>query len=178
MIVNFIPIVFQHNDKNVRVEGTALVLEITRWIGPSINTFLDGLKPVQIKELQEQIAKIQPGLAQPLRWRRCEQPKEVATTSMDSVLEEKMQAGKEDSLGSMSAIIDAYSLCEPVNVLDRIPEGFYEGLESSKWKDRKDALDALHAVIKVPKIEDGQFGTLINVLVKVEISFLAINLSI
>lgn len=177
-IIKHISTIFQHSDKNVRAEGTSLVLELARWIGPSINSFLDGLKPVQVKELQEQISKAasNSGPAHPLRWRRCEQPTEstesTESTEATGVGVEEGQAmtiGGElgESSGSMSAIIDSYSLRDPINVLDRIPTGFYEGLESTKWKDRKDALDSLLAVIKVPKIEEGQFGSLVNTLVKV-----------
>ncbi|PJF18721.1 hypothetical protein PSACC_01466 [Paramicrosporidium saccamoebae] len=171
-IIKHIPAVFQHSDKNVRAEGTSLVLELARWIGPSINSFFDGLKPVQVKELQDQITKTAPdsGTVRPLRWRRCEQPTDSTTTGG---VEERqaMPLGDElgESSGSMSAIIDSYSLSDPINVLDKIPAGFYEGLESTKWKDRKDALDSLLAVIKVPKIEEGQFGSLkladVNVVV-------------
>lgn len=70
----------------------------------------------------------------------------------------------------MADIIDSYSLSDPVNVLSKIPESFYENVESAKWKDRKDALDLLLSILKVPKIEDGHYGNVLAVLVKVPFS--------
>jgi cytoskeleton-associated protein 5 len=163
-IVKFIPIIFQHADKNVRSEGSSLVVELSRWIGPAISACYEGLKPVQIKELQDAVAKLPKEVAHPLRWRRAEQP------TMPSVMDVDMAVDSSTNVAPISVIrenvVDAFALYDPVNVLDKIPEGFNENLDSSKWKDRKDALDALLIVVKVPKIEDGQFGPLINSLAK------------
>lgn len=39
---------FQHADKNVRAEGSNLVLELYRWIGAAVEPFLEPLKPIQV----------------------------------------------------------------------------------------------------------------------------------
>ena len=35
----------------------ALVVEIYEWIGPTINSFIESLKPIQVKELHEKFEK-------------------------------------------------------------------------------------------------------------------------
>lgn len=72
-ILKLVPAIFQHADKVVRVEGSNLVVEISRWIGPAVNACFEGLKAVQVKELQELLAKVPPEKPQPLRRRRAEQ---------------------------------------------------------------------------------------------------------
>lgn len=38
---------------------------------------------------------------------------------------------------------------------------------STKWKERKEALDALLELLKAPKLEEGRYGELLNGLAKV-----------
>jgi cytoskeleton-associated protein 5 len=42
--------IFDHKDKNVRVEGTLLAVELYRWIGPAMKNSLSDLKPVQVSQ--------------------------------------------------------------------------------------------------------------------------------
>lgn len=39
---------FQHADKMVRAEGSALAVELYRWVGKALEPFLDALKPIQV----------------------------------------------------------------------------------------------------------------------------------
>ena len=41
--------------------------------------------------------------------------------------------------------------------------------ESKKWSDRKEALEALHAVLNKPKLMKGDFGNITRMLKKVRI---------
>ena len=52
-ILKALPKIFAHSDKTVRAEGTQLVHTLYQYIGPAIETFLNDLKPVQVKELKE-----------------------------------------------------------------------------------------------------------------------------
>lgn len=168
-IIKFLPTIFQHADKNVRAEGSVLVLEIARWIGPAVTAGFEGLKPVQVKELQDAIARLPAEAPRPLRWRRAEQPSDPSAVPQGCAMEVEETASRgpmDNSCGSMGEIIDAYALSEPVDVLERIPPGFQEGLDSSKWKERKEALEALLIVLKVPKIKEGHFGPLLTQLIK------------
>lgn len=176
-IVKLIPGIFAHADKGVRAEGSQLVVELSRWIGSAISAAFEGLKPVQVKELQDAIAKTPSDVPpRPLRWRRSEEQAsrdERPSAAMDIValgggaFESNATAAATNGCGvSTGEIIDAYSLAEPVNVLQRMPANFGEMIDSTKWKERKDVLDALLAVVKVPKIEDGSFGPLTTTLAK------------
>ncbi|RUP27265.1 hypothetical protein BC936DRAFT_138746 [Jimgerdemannia flammicorona] len=50
--------IFGHVDKNVRTEATALTMEVHRWLGAALSSYLSELKPVQVKELEEGFAKL------------------------------------------------------------------------------------------------------------------------
>lgn len=167
-IIKTIPTIFQHADKNVRSEGSALVIELARWIGSSISLCYEGLKPVQVKELQEAVAKLPAEAPRPLRWKRNEQPPAIAVSGCEANMNivGDMLESFEASTGSMSEIIDAYTLSEPVNALAKIDESLLNAIESSQWKERKEALETLLGIVKVPRIEEGQFGPIINALVK------------
>ena len=52
-VLKALPKIFGHSDKTVRAEGTQLVHVMYQYIGPAIETFLNDLKPVQVKELKE-----------------------------------------------------------------------------------------------------------------------------
>ncbi len=62
--------------------------------------------------------------------------------------------------------VDAFDLAEPVDAYSKMPENFSENLASTKWKDRKEALEALHAVLNVPRIKDGPFDEVVRGLAK------------
>ena len=53
-------------------------------------------------------------------------------------------------------------------LLEKLPKGFYESLASSKWKERKEALEAFLPFAKSGKIEDGRYGELVSILGKEE----------
>lgn len=55
---------------------------------------------------------------------------------------------------------------EAVDVLSKIPKDFYEKCEAKKWQERKEALEALEALITSPKIEPGDFSDLVRTLKK------------
>ena len=62
--------------------------------------------------------------------------------------------------------MDAFDLAEPVDVFQKVPKDLHENLGSSKWKDRKDALDGLHAAVNVPRIKEGPLDEIIRALAK------------
>ncbi|KAJ3021312.1 Microtubule-associated protein, microtubule dynamics during spindle orientation [Thoreauomyces humboldtii] len=154
--------IFDHKDKNVRAEGSALAIELFRWLGPAMSASLSHLKPVQIKELQEQFDALPSEKAVPERLLRSEQAKiAAAPVATDDAGEEAEQGGSDEP-----EPVDAYDLAEPVNILDKMPKNFYEQLASSKWKERKEVLEALLEVARAPKLEDGRYGELVAALGK------------
>lgn len=62
-------------------------------------------------------------------------------------------------------------MLEPIDILSKLPKDFYEKLEAKKWQERKEALEALDALVKHPKLENGDYGDLVRALKKVCIYF-------
>lgn len=63
--------------------------------------------------------------------------------------------------------IDPYELADPVEILSKLPKDFYDKIDAKKWQDRKEALEAVEALVKVPKLENGDYGDLVRALKKV-----------
>lgn len=174
---------FSHADKTVRSEVTALVVEINRWMGPSILTLLNGLKPVQMKELQDLCTNVPSSCPTPSRYLRSQRPAFVPEEEQSSVMETSDDVVFEDISNSQQptsqsqssrpahisapVVMDAYDMADSVDVNTRIPPNFYELLGSSSWKERKDALESILPLLKVPKIADNsRYGELIDSLCK------------
>ncbi|MCJ1402252.1 Microtubule-associated protein, microtubule dynamics during spindle orientation [Xylographa trunciseda] len=163
-VLKALPKIFGHADKNVRAEASNLVVELYRWLREAIKTlFWNDLKPVQQQDLEKlfEVVKQEPHPKQERLLRTQQAAVEAATASGGGGDNE---AEGEDDEGE--AEVDAFDLAEPVDVVSKIPPDFYENLASTKWKDRKEALDALYAVVKVDRIKDGSFDELISVFAK------------
>lgn len=48
-----------------------------------------------------------------------------------------------------------------------MPKDFYEKLESKKWQERKESLEALEPLVSNPKLENGDYAELVRALKKV-----------
>ncbi|TPX57138.1 hypothetical protein PhCBS80983_g04029 [Powellomyces hirtus] len=156
--------IFDHKDKNVRAEGTNLAIELYRWLGSAMNNSLNDLKPVQIKELQDQFDALPQEKAVPERLLRSEQAKIQSQGPVED-------GGAAEDTGEPSGVeepdpVDPYTLVDPVNILDKLPKNFYEELGSKKWQERKEALITLLGIAQQPRLEDGRYGELVSVLGK------------
>ncbi|KAI8588296.1 armadillo-type protein [Geranomyces variabilis] len=154
--------IFDHKDKSVRAEGTLLVLELYRWLGPAINSSLNDLKPVQLKELQEQFEALPQEKATPERLLRSEQ---VRIQSLPPPEENNDESG-ETPIVEEPEPLDAYALAEPVNILDKLKKEFWTEVASSKWQERVQALKDLLEIAQQPRLADGRYGELISMLGK------------
>ncbi|KAF8467638.1 armadillo-type protein [Kalaharituber pfeilii] len=157
-VLKFLPKLFGHADKTVRAETTTLCVELYKWLKEAIKPmFFNELKPVQQKELEEAFEKVKSETPKQERLLKSQQvAAAAAATSASGADEEEEQ----------EAEIDAYDLSEPVNVLSKLPPEFYTNMSSSKWKERKEALDALFPLVNVPRIKDDDYKDLIAVLAK------------
>ncbi|PLW07076.1 hypothetical protein PCANC_25979 [Puccinia coronata f. sp. avenae] len=180
-ILKALPQIFAHADKGVREEGRQLVLTIYQFLGAALEPSLSGLKPVQVKELQDSFATLDAegkgkGTGIPTR--------ETTGQMRDRLQREAQAALKEndptddddddDAAHDRQALdeppddddIDPYDLADPIAILDQIPSGFYEHLASSKWKERKEeALDPLLAILKPAiKIKNDHYDELVKAL--------------
>ncbi len=163
-VLKVLPKVFGHADKSVRAEATNLAVEFYRWLREAMKPMFWGdLKPTQQADLEAQFERIKaeppPKQVRLLRSQQAAQMRAPAAVAggdedVDDEVEEPTQ-------------IDAFDLAEPVDVLKKVPSDFYENLASAKWKDRKDALTALHELLSVPRIKDsGDFGEISRALAK------------
>jgi len=75
-------------------------------------------------------------------------------------------AAGEDDASAGVADLDPFSSQDPVEVLSKVPGNLEEQLDSKKWSDRKEALEALHAVIGKPRLLPGDYGNVLRMLKK------------
>jgi len=61
---------------------------------------------------------------------------------------------------------ELFTATEPIDILAKIPTTFAESIASTKWKERKDALDAFYASANVPRIVDGNYSETADLFAK------------
>ncbi|KAL2089066.1 hypothetical protein ACEWY4_015965 [Coilia grayii] len=167
-VLKVLPKLFESRDKPVRDEAKLLAIEMYRWIRDAVRPALQNINAVQLKELEEEWAKLPASAAKQSRFLRSQQDLKAKHEQQQRLKE----AGGDDEAGSgdtedEEAPVDAYEHMEAVEILSKLPKDFYENIEAKKWQERKEALDVLEALVKNPKIESGDFGELVRALTKV-----------
>jgi chorismate mutase len=155
-ILKLLPKVYGHADKNVRAEAQALTVELYRWLREAMKPLFWGeLKPVQQTDLEKQFEPIkdEPMPKQERLLRSQQAAKEEAELADEVVEEEEIEE---------EAAIDLEPEFDPVDVLSKVPADFNDRLASSKWKDRKEALEETFAVCNVPLIQEGSFDDIVR----------------
>jgi hypothetical protein len=162
-----LPKVFGHADKNVRAEAQNLAVELYRWLREAIKPlFWADLKPVQQADLEKLFENVkQEPTPKQERYTRAQQDAMASAASAGEEAEEQ-GAGFEEDEDEDVVVVDAFDLAEPVDVFKKVPGDFHDQLASSKWKDRKEALDALYNVLNVPRIKDGPYDDIVRGLAK------------
>ncbi|KAG7284736.1 hypothetical protein NEMBOFW57_009346 [Staphylotrichum longicolle] len=163
-VLKILPKVFGHADKNVRAEATNLAVEFYRWLRDAMKPmFWNDLKPTQQNDLEAQFEKVKAEGA----------PKQERLLRSQQAAQERAPAGGadegyEDDGGDVEepGEVDAFDLAEPQDVISKVPKDFYDNLASSKWKERKEALEALYAIVNVPRIKDADFNEINRCLAK------------
>ncbi|TRX91030.1 hypothetical protein FHL15_008012 [Xylaria flabelliformis] len=163
-VLKILPKAFGHADKNVRAEATNLAVEFYRWLRDAVKPMFWGdLKPAQQTDLEAQFEKIKAEPA-PKQERLLRSQQEAMARAPPP------GAGGEEAYGDDDAEeppeMDAFDLAEAQDVLSKVPASFHDNLASSKWKDRKEALEGLFAAINVPKIKDADFNEINRGLAK------------
>jgi len=157
-VIKLLPKIFGHADKNVRAEGQNLTVELYRWLREAMKPLFWGeLKEVQQKDLDKlfEPIKAEPAAKQERLLRSQQAAKEEAAVTADV-------GGEEEGEGEEEAAIDLEPEYEAVDVLAKVPKDFSERLASSKWKDRKEALDELFTACNVPAMQEGPFDDIIR----------------
>ncbi|KAL2009748.1 hypothetical protein VTN00DRAFT_5555 [Thermoascus crustaceus] len=166
-VLKALPKVFGHADKNVRAEAQNLTVELYRWLKEAIKAvFWAELKPVQQQDLDklfENVKQEEPPKQE--RFTRAQQEAMAAAEEAGGG-DEGEAAGGDEYGGDEGDEVDGLDLVEAVDVMPKVPQNLHEQLGSSKWKDRKEALDALYAAINVPKIKEGPFDEIVRALAK------------
>ncbi|KXN82086.1 Cytoskeleton-associated protein 5 [Leucoagaricus sp. SymC.cos] len=150
-LLKALPKIFAHSDKTVRAEGTNLTHVLYQYMGPAIEPWLNDLKPVQVKELKEAFEGMEcggkgKGTLKPERMTKA-QAREVATEAGGSEEVPEEEAPAEE--------FDSRTLAEEVDIGPKVPVNFQGNLKSSKWKERKEALEDLQTLLKgIPRIKD------------------------
>ncbi|KAK6844332.1 spindle pole body [Apiospora arundinis] len=164
-VLKILPKAFGHADKNVRAEATNLAVEFYRWLREAMKPmFWNDLKPTQQTDLEGQFEKIkEEGPAKQERFLRSQQAAMARAPPPGAAGEDEYA---EDDGADEPAEVDAFDLAEPQDVLSKVPANFHDNLASSKWKERKEALEALFAIINVPRIKDGHFDEINRGLAK------------
>lgn len=162
-ILKALPKAFGAADKNVRAEATNLAVELYRWLREAMKPMFWGdLKPTQQTDLEAQFEKVK-AEGTPKQERLLRSQQEMAESGGGGG-EEGEEEGEEEA--DEPPEIDAFALAEPEDVLKKMPPNFHELLASSKWKDRKDAVDGLHQILNIPRIKDGDFNEVTRGLAK------------
>ncbi|XP_070686907.1 cytoskeleton-associated protein 5 [Pempheris klunzingeri] len=162
-VVKVLPKQFESREKAVRDEAKLLAVEIYKWIRDALRPPLQSINSVQLKELEEEWVKLPSSPPKQTRFLRSQQDLKAKF--------EQQQAQGEESDGEdeaeTAAAVDPYELLEAVEILSKMPKDFYEKIEAKKWQERKEALEAIEALIKNPKLENGDYGDLVRALKKV-----------
>lgn len=157
-----LPKAFGHADKNVRAEATNLALEFYRWLREAMKPIFWGdLKPTQQADIEGHFEKIklEPAPKQE-RYLRSQQAAMIRAPVNETCPEENGDDFEEPEE------IDVFSMLEPQDVLSKIAPNFNDKVSSTKWKDRKEALESVYTVINVPKIKDGDYSELVRIFSK------------
>ncbi|KAF2400844.1 ARM repeat-containing protein [Trichodelitschia bisporula] len=158
--IKLLPKMFGHADKNVRAEATNLTVEFYRWIKEAMKPlFWNDLKPVQQTDLEKLFEKVRDEAAP--KQERLLRSQQAAKAAAPAEVEGEVEEEEEEE-----AEIDLEPEFEIVNVFPKIPKDFQERISSTKWKDRKEALDDLLVAINHPRIEEGQFDDILRALAK------------
>lgn len=174
-ILKSLPKIFAHSDKTVRAEGTTLTHTLYQYIGPGIEPWLNDLKPVQVKELKEAFEELEKdgkgkGFLRPERMTRVGARELEMAGDDPEVIEEEPQGmclcylvdGTLTPFHIEESALDPRAFAEAVDIVPKLSPSLQTAFKSSKWKERKEALDDLATLLtSTPRIKDAaEFGEL------------------
>ncbi|PVU87154.1 hypothetical protein BB559_006193 [Furculomyces boomerangus] len=152
-----------NKDSNIRSEGKKLAVELYRWVGPALKSFLTDLDGVLQRELEADFEKLPKEKPIPTRLLRSEMVKEQGSDEMNLDQEpEDVPMAQESTDNDM----DPWDLAEPVNILDKIPSDFSKNISSTNWKERKESLEKLTELLTPIRLAEGNYGDLVTSLSK------------
>jgi cytoskeleton-associated protein 5 len=169
-VLKVLPKIFAHSDKTVRAEGSNLTLVLYQYLGTGIESWLGDLKPVQVKELKDSFENLEKegkghkSLKPDRLTRAAAREAAAAAESPDGVVEEPegkrtISLSRGDALNCLPtpemAPPDPRQFAEVVDIVPNLSPSLQSDLKSSKWKERKEALDNLSTLLaNTPRIKD------------------------
>ncbi|XP_054632925.1 cytoskeleton-associated protein 5 isoform X1 [Dunckerocampus dactyliophorus] len=162
-VVKVLPKQFESREKAVRDEAKLLAVEIYKWIRDALKPSLQNINSVLLKELEEEWVKIPPTPPKQSRFLRSQHDLRAKFQQQQAQGEQSDGEDEEETV----AAVDPYELLEAVDILSKLPKDLYEKIEAKKWQERKEALEAVEALTKNPKLEGGDYGDLVRALKKV-----------
>lgn len=167
-VIPKLPKLFAHADRNVRAETTKLTVEIYKWMGEALVTLLFAdLKPIQQKDLTSEFEKLNGAKPEQKRLTRAQQEaielQKASAAAGDGDIDMEEELDQPEQAPEFSA----YDMLEPVDVLSKLPSDLNSRMASTKWKDRKEALDEVFEVLsKAPKLANDDYTDLVRVFAK------------
>uniref|UniRef100_A0A914V058 TOG domain-containing protein n=1 Tax=Plectus sambesii TaxID=2011161 RepID=A0A914V058_9BILA len=161
----------EHANAEVRNQTKAMTVEIYRWIGDVLKPQLQNLKPIQDTELNVEFEKTKDGeKPTPTRYLRSQRP--VASSGASTAAEPTADGAAGGPAAAVRVVkeeIDPWDLLDPVDVLARLPANFQESVDSKKWTERKDGLQALSDLLTAnPRLDQkANYGDMVGLLKKV-----------
>ncbi|KJY01835.1 spindle pole body component like protein [Zymoseptoria brevis] len=155
-VIKLLPKVFGHADKNVRAQAQNLTVEMYRWLREAMKPlFWSELKELQQKDLDKLFdpVKAEPAPTQErlLRSQQAARERAAAAPAAEEAYEEEEVAE-----------IDLEPEFEAVDGFAKIPRDFGERIDSTKWKDRKEAMDETLAAVNFPALKEGPYDEVIR----------------
>ena len=171
LIIDNIPKMFAHSDKNVRSEATNLCVTLRSYIGESLdNVIFSKLKPIQQKDLTALFNKIQPG-TKPNRLLLVEQIKIKERESQNNQVNNSVPINDIDiemvdiKVDDSQPVFDPYEFEDPIDVLNKLPSNLNERLSDPVWKERVEILKEISPLFKVNKIQNDDYSYFISLMV-------------
>eukprot|EP01134_Creolimax_fragrantissima_P004026 CFRG4026T1 len=134
---------FEHKDASVRDHTHKMAVQVFRAAGrAAMNQWLDGVKAIQIADLEKDFAKAEYPLV-PERHLRSENPANNPRPDARVAEDVHNDVGEEE---------DAVDYTEPYNFLAHLPEDFYSNIDEKKWSLRRNACVDLKKITDHPKL--------------------------
>ncbi|KAH3670776.1 hypothetical protein OGAPHI_001292 [Ogataea philodendri] len=160
LVLDALPQLFGHADKNVRAETTNLSITLRSYMGDVFESLIfEKLKPIQQKDLTKAFEKI---TENPSPSRLLKSQQALANQAENSTDDVSMQDAEDEP----SPALSAFDLANPVDVLSKIPSDFHSRIESSKWKDRVEVLEEVASEFKAPRFKEDDYTDLLRILSK------------
>ncbi len=167
---------FESKDGKTRDAAKELTVELTRWLGPDAvrRDLVEKMRAGMQVEVTELMSRVEVGSARATRRTR----KDAAADGAEAADEAApMDVDGFDGAQRRAAAAppDAYDFADPEDVLgelEKTPKDkeqlkFWDGVSSSKWKERLGALTRLREIADAPKLASGDYGDVARAIKKV-----------